>query len=176
MYENFENTYVGNADAEFVPKEAESFFEDASTYEIMLMATTVKGFTKETVCIEFGKRGLLTLEKLVEKNILKENNGIFTLGTRVNAGQETVKKLLQNLVNTSYHSSRFGTQKNWLSVQYESVNSDLVLPKLREVYIKANKEIREIFNAPEHAGPDVIWAGLVMDSLHQQEKNEGVIQ
>jgi hypothetical protein len=52
MYENFENTYVGNADAEFVPKEAESFFEDASTYEIMLMATSGDGFTRDTVIRE----------------------------------------------------------------------------------------------------------------------------
>lgn len=178
MYKNYENTYVGNADAEFVPTAAESFFEDASTYEIMMMATTTNGFTRNSIIEQFGKKGTQALEKLIEKNILKENNGIFTLGTRVNAGQETVKKLFQNLVNTSYDLDLFGSHKNWLSLQYESVNRDLVLPKIRDVYIRANKEIREIFNAPENSGPDVVWAGLVMDSFNQEDqlKSEGVIQ
>lgn len=178
MYKDFETTYPGNADAEFVPVEAESFFQDANTYEIMVMATTTNGLTRKIVGDEFGNRGLQTLDKLIEKGVLKEEHGKFTLGTKVNAGQETVKKLLQNLINTSYDLSLFGTHKNWLSLQYESVNSDIVIPKIRNVYINANKEIREILNAPENAGNDVVWAGLVMDSLLKKDKQntDGKIQ
>jgi hypothetical protein len=82
------------------------------------------------------------------------------------------------LINSSYDLEAFGTQKNWLSIQWESVDVNKVTPMLREVYVKANKEIREIFNSPENAGHDVMWAGLAMDSLLKKEKPEsnGVIQ
>jgi transcriptional regulator with XRE-family HTH domain len=177
MFNDFAKTYPGNNELEFVPQEAEIYFQDSTTYELMMMATTNSGLTKEVVTAEFGRRGLLTLEKLVEKSVLKENNGNFTLGTKVNAGQETVQKLLQNLVNSSYDLEAFGTHKNWLSIQYESVNANKVTPKLRDIYIKANKEIREVFNAPENAGPNVMWAGLVMDSLlKEKQESNGVIQ
>jgi hypothetical protein len=143
----------------------------------MMMATTNVGLTKDAVSAEFGRRGLLTLEKLVEKNVLNEKNGVFTLGTKVNANQETVQKLLHNLINSSYDLEAFGTHKNWLSVQYESVDANKVTPKLRDIYIKANKEIRELFNAPENTGHDVMWAGLVMDSLLKEKpESNGVIQ
>ncbi len=178
MYKNLAKTYPGNSELEFLPEEAEVFLQDQTTFELIMMATSNAGLRKEVVITEFGNRGLLALENLIAKKILIEQNQIFTLGMKnVNFGQETVKKLLQNLVNSSYDLNAFGTQKNWLSVQYESVDKNLVTPKLRDVYIKANKEIREIFNAPENAGPDVMWAGLVVDSLlkEKQEPN-GVIQ
>ncbi|MGZ3789726.1 MAG: helix-turn-helix domain-containing protein [Bacteriovorax sp.] len=177
MFNNLTKTYPGNADLEFVPQEAETFFQDSTTYELMMMATTKVGLTKDVITAEFGRRGLLTLEKLVEKNILKDENGKFTLGIKVNAGQETVQKLLHNLVNSSYDLEAFGTHKNWLSIQYESVDANKVTPKLREIYIKANNEIREVFNAHQNAGPTVMWAGLVMDSLlKEKQESNGVIQ
>lgn len=179
MYDNFRKTYLGNADLEFLPEEAEIFLQDPTAFELIMMATSNAGLRKEVVIAEFGNRGLVALENLIAKRILIEQNQIFTLGMKnVNFGQETVKKLLQNLVNSSYDLNAFGTQKNWLSVQYESVDRNLVTPKLCAVYIKANKEIREIFNDPENTGPDVMWAGLAMDSLLKKEKQEsnGVIQ
>jgi transcriptional regulator with XRE-family HTH domain len=179
MYDNLAKTYPGNSNLEFMPEEAEVYLQDSTTFELLMMATSNAGLSKDIVIAEFGNRGLLALENLITKKILIEQNQIFTLGMKnVNFGQDTVKKLLQNLVNSSYDLDAFGTQVNWLSVQYESVNASTVTPKLRDVYVKANKEIREIFNAPENAGSDVMWAGLVMDSLLKKEKQEsnGVIQ
>ena len=177
MFKDYAKTYPGNADLEFVSKDAEVYFQDTMTFELMMMATTNSGLTNEMITSEFGRQGLLTLEKLVEKNILKSENGKYTLGTKVNAGQETVKKLFQNLVNSSYDLEAFGTQKNWLSVQYESVDAKKVAPKLRDIYINANKEIRELFNTPDNTGSDIMWAGLVMDSLLKEKReSNGVIQ
>lgn len=179
MYKDFETTYPGNSNLEFMPVEAEAYLQDPTSFEIMMMASSNAGLTKETVTLEFGKRGLLVLETLVAKKIIVEENHVFRLGmSNFNFGQETVKKLLQNLVNTSYDLSAFGTHTNWLSVQFESVNKDKVTPKLRDVYVRANNEIRTIFNDPENAGPDVMWAALATDSLLKKEKQnaEGVIQ
>ncbi len=181
MYNNLAQTYPGNVDLDFIPPEAELLFEDSTTYELMMMATTNAGITAEVIQTEFGKRGIQSLEKLIERNTLRNVNGRYILNTKVNAGQETVKKLLHNLVNSSYDLQTFGTQKNWLSVQYEYVDAKKVTPKLRDIYIRANKDIRELFNAPENSGQDVLWAGLVMDSLikrmsDEQSETDGVIQ
>jgi len=179
MFSNFKMTYPGNNNLEFMPEEAEAFLQDPTAFEIMMMATSNVGLSKGIVKTEFGNRGLQVMESLIFKKILTEKDGVFTLGSNnFNFGQETVKKLLQNLVNSSYDLSVFGTQRNWLSVQYESVDMNRVTPQLREVYVRANAEIRAIFNNPENAGKDVMWAGLVMDSLLKREKPEsnGVIQ
>jgi transcriptional regulator with XRE-family HTH domain len=178
MFNDFAKTYPGNNELEFMPEEAEIFLQDPTAFELIMMATSNAGLRKEVVIEEFGKRGLLILESLITKKILIEQNQIFTLGkNNLNFSQETVKKLLQNLVNSSYDLNAFGTHRNWLSVQYESLDASKVTPKLRDVYIRANQEIREIFNSPENAGTDVMWAGLVMDSLlKEKQESNGVIQ
>ena len=165
MYKEFLSVYPGNSDVEFIKPEGEIYFQDASTYELMMMATSYAGLTRSKTLEEFGKRGLATLDKLVEEGILKENDGKISLDSTVNAKQDTVQKWLQNLVKTSYDLDAFGDHKNWLSVQYESVNLDFVMPRLRDIYVKANQEVRELFMKPQAKGNDVVWAGMAMDSL-----------
>lgn len=148
-----------------VAPEAEVYFQDPSTYEIMLMATTNAGLTRAKTLEEFGKRGISTLDKLIQNGILKEENDKISIEGPVNAKQDTVHRVLQNLVKLNYDLESFGDHKNWLSVQYESVKSEVVVPKLREICIEANQKTRELMNAPESKGSDVVWAGIVMDSL-----------
>lgn len=165
MYEDFSTVYPGNKDVPFVAPEAEAYFQDPSTYEIMLMTTTSEGLTREKTIQVFGSRGLGILDKLIFNGILKEENDKISLDGPINAKQETVHKLFQNLVSLNYDLDSFGDHKNWLSVQYESVKSEVVVPKLRDICIEANQKIREVMNDPESKGTDVVWAGLVMDSM-----------
>lgn len=179
MYSNFETTYPGNSKLEFLPKEAESYLQDSTSFEVMMLVSTNAGASRELINIEFGKKGLIILDTLLSKDIIHEINGIYKLNlSNFNFGQETVKKLLLNLVNSSYDLTAFGTHTNWLSVQFESVNRVKVTPKLREVYVRANNEIRAIFNDPENAGIDVMWAILAHDLLlkRSNQKSEEVIQ
>jgi hypothetical protein len=177
MSDNFAKSYSGNADVDFIPKDAEKYFQDTSTFELMMMASSNSGITKECVIAEYGSRGLSVLEKLIEKNIIHEKDGIFTLGmTKINADQETVKNLFNNLLNTNYNLDSFGKQINWLSIQYESTNRKKVTPILFDIYSRAYKEIRETFASPDNAGEDIMWAGLIMDSLINDFKENEVIQ
>ncbi|MCF8060861.1 MAG: hypothetical protein K9K67_16270 [Bacteriovoracaceae bacterium] len=177
MYEDFTKVYSGNQDVPFVSPEAESYFRDPATYEIMLMATTELGLSRTVAKEEFGRKGLAILEKLVTENILIEKNGIVSMDGPINANQETVHKLFTNLVQMNYDVDAFGSKENWLSLQYKSVNSSYVLPKMMEVYKKANSDIREILNSPNSKGTDIIWAGMVMDTLTKKsDQNTGVLQ
>jgi len=179
MFKDFEKTYPGNSKLEFLPVEAESYLQDATSFEVMMLASSNAGASRELINSEFGKKGLVILDALVSKDIVHEINGVYKISLpNFNFSQETVKKLLLNLVNSSYDLSAFGTHTNWLSVQYESVNREKVTPKLREVYVRANSEIRAIFNDSENAGNDVMWAILATDSLlkRNNQNNEEVIQ
>jgi hypothetical protein len=181
MYDDFIRVYPGNKDVPFIAPEAESYFQDPSTFEIMMMATTNAGLTRVKTQEEFGRRGLAVLEKLLEDGILKEHGEKISIDGPINATQETVHRFLQNLVKLSYDLDAFGDNKNWLSVQYESVDLDVVVPKLRDICIKTNQEIRELMNAPESKGTDVVWAGIVMDSLSKHsdllsKRDNGVLQ
>jgi transcriptional regulator with XRE-family HTH domain len=174
MLSNFRRVYPGNSNIPFVKAEAETFFEDPTTYEIMVMATSGTGLTRDRIAREFGNKGLLIAEKLVENEVLQEKDGHIGLLGTINATQGTVHKLLQNLVRLSYDLDSFGNGKdNWLSVQYDSVNMEVVMPKLREVMVNANQQIREILNDPSSKGSDVLWAGLVMDSLIKSKDKKG---
>jgi hypothetical protein len=138
------------------------------------MATSGMGLTREKVMEEFGKKGLSIVNKLLKNDVLEENDGRIGLVGPINAAQSTVHKLLQNLVRLSYDLDAFGNGKdNWLSVQYDAVNLEVVMPKAREIMVRANQELRELLNDPSSKGKDVLWAGLVMDSLKKIADGEG---
>ena len=179
MFSNFETTYPGNSKLEFLPTEAESYLQDSTSFEVMMLVSSNAGASRDLINFEFGKKGLVILDALVSKEIVHEFNGVYKISLpNFNFNQETVKKLLLNLVNSSYDLSAFGTHTNWLSVQYESVNREKVTPQLRDVYVRANNEIRAIFNAPENAGNEIMWAILAHDLLlkRNNQNNEEVIQ
>ena len=170
MIDDFKRVYPGNSDVPFVDFEAEAFFQCPASFEIMMIVTSEAGTTREKTLEEFGKKGLAVLEGLLERGVLsEENDRIFNKG-KINARQETTYKLMQNLVGLSYDLENFGNNRNWLSVQYESVNFDVVAPQMRKIYVNAYQEIRKLLDSPESKGDDVIWAGLAMDSLTKGQK------
>jgi hypothetical protein len=69
MFSNFTKTYPGNSDLEFIPQEAETFLQDPTAFELIMMATSNAGLRREVVIAEFGNRGLLALENLISRNM-----------------------------------------------------------------------------------------------------------
>ena len=104
-------------------------------------------------------------------------NGIISNSGRINASQETVQKLLLNLISLSYNLEGVDENlKNWLSLQYESVNKEKALPVASEIIHEANNKLRALFTDPKYKGEDVVWAGLVLDTLPTTTvKNEGEV-
>ena len=48
------------------------------------------------------------------------------------------------------------------------------MPELRGICVEANQKIREVLNNPDFEGDKVVWAGLVMDSLLQENNLSSV--
>jgi len=166
MKQTFHKVYSGNHDVPFVPIEVETNFENPSTYELMLLATSDLKLTKEIILENYGKRGLATTNDLIKKGVLLElNDKILLSKGPVNAGQETVHKLLQNLLTFNYDINAFGRKDNWLSLQYESVDKDVVMPEVVNILKNANQKIRELLRSPSSKGNDLVWIGLSSDTI-----------
>lgn len=172
MFSEFEKTYTGNSHLNFLPEEAESYLQDVNTYEIMMLITSNESIHKTTIKEEFGNKGLAIVKRLSSKGILREQGDNYSLGKEnFNFGQETVQKLLLNLIEKSYNLEAFGTHTNWASIQYQSVDKNKVNPLIREIYKKANAEIREVLQNPYNKGNDILWTGLAYDSLLNKHVN-----
>ncbi len=179
MKKTFEKVYSGNAHKAFVKNDIEEYLQDSNTHELVMMAMTNAGVSRDQVQSEFGHRGLRTLETLIEAGLIDEVAPSVYKCDGANFGQDTVQKLVQNITQSNYELAAFGKKDNWLSVQWESVDADYIGPKLVDICRKANQEVRALFSDPKSAGKDVMWFTLGMDSLNTTTTingTEGVIQ
>ncbi len=167
-----DSIYKGNKNVPFVDEDAEKYFRDPTFYELMVMATSEAGVTRETVRIEFGNKGLSALDDLIANEVVIESNGVYGIKGNINATQSTVHKLVHNLIGQNYDIEAFGKKPNWLSLQYESVNMSKALPIVKEIMEKASAEIRVVLNDPAYKGNEVLWAAMSTDSLKKQGSQE----
>lgn len=174
--QNFEKVYPGNKDVPFIDTDSEKYFKDPTSYELMVMATSEAGISRDQVKCEFGNKGLGILNELLAQGVLMDNDGIIGIKGNINATQPTVHKLVQNLIAQNYDIGAFGNKANWLSLQYDSVNLEIALPKVREIMQKASGEIRAVLNDPAYKGKDVLWASMASDSLMKQTPQKEVLQ
>jgi hypothetical protein len=55
-------------------------------------------------------------------------------------------------------------------------NKEKALPVASEIIHEANNKLRALFTDPKYKGEDVVWAGLVLDTLPTTTvKNEGEV-
>ena len=168
----FENVYSGNSKVKFVPLNCEPYFTNSTTYKIMLFVTSGVFVTAANIKEKFGSDGLKIVQDLLDKKILiKQGDEILLVKETLNTSQETGQKLLQNLVTFNYDVSKFGEASNWLSVQYKAVDKTKVMPRLVEILKEANQKIREVLQSQNNEGSDVVWAGMAMDTLFQDQSD-----
>lgn len=166
---NLKNLYKNTLDVPFVDCKDEQYFAGTATYELMMLATSRSGISRELVKAEYGNKGLSILDDLLAREVLTEVDGLIALNGRINATQPTVHRLAQNLLASNYNVHAFEECNNWLSLQYESVDKQKVLPLMREIMERASKEVRSLFNDPALQGDDVIWTTLTFDTLNSKE-------
>lgn len=173
---NFDRVYQGNKEVPFVAPNAEKYFRDPASHELMVTITSNAGVTRESVRYEYGQKGANALEELLANNVVEEKDGKICLMGKINARQETVHQLVQNLIKHNYDLDGFGNKLNWLSLQYESVNLEKARPEIVKILQEASSRLRTVFNSPEYQGTDVVWASLASDTLIKQKKSKEVLQ
>ena len=169
---NWSSLYDGDEEAFFLDERMDKHMGDPINYEIFMLVTSKAGISEKEVLSEYGRRGLEVIKQLQEDELLEKREGRYYADGSFNSTQKTVWKFSQNLLKKNYKLDDFGTGKNWLSVQWQSINPDYVVPRIKEVFIKTRQKINEILDAPEAAGDQVIWTSMVMDSLTKHNLNE----
>lgn len=171
-----EQIYKANKDVPFVAVDSEKYFQDPTTYELMLIATSGTGIDRKVVESEYGNKGLAILDELLANEVLVETGGVIGIKVNINTRQETVHKLTQNLIARNYDLTAFGRKDNWLSLQYEAVKLEKAMPIIHEIMEKANSEIRAILNDPTYNGNDIVWASMIANSLKKQGSEKKMFQ
>ena len=141
------------------------FLESTFAYELIMKATSNYGISNLEALEEFGRRGLDILEELVKINQIKKKGSRYYFDKKINTNQRVVHKLTENLIKNNYDIDSFGKKDNWLSLQYESVNENKVMPAVRQVLIEANYKIKNILNEDSNKGNDIVWVSLLSDNL-----------
>ena len=159
-------------EAQFLDDKLDRHMADPINYEIFMLVTSSAGVSKETILKKYGERGLEVVEKLQRDELLAERDGKLYADGNFNSTQTTVWRLAQNLLKRNYRTQDFGTGKNWLTVQWESVNPDYVAPRVREILIKTRQKINDVLDSPQAKGDQVIWVGTMMDGLTPYNLNE----
>ena len=139
----------------------------------MLLSFSRSGTTREEVEGEYGNSGLRKLEELLKKGILSESEGaIYGMKEkeRVTFDQETLVDVFANCTLDSYIPEDFGTGKNWLSFQTNSIDEKKAFKLIHSKLQKTFKEIDEILSLPDYHGKDKVFVGMVADFLLQRTK------
>ncbi|MAW06844.1 MAG: hypothetical protein CME61_01030 [Halobacteriovoraceae bacterium] len=162
--------YPNNTDAEMIDEKMNKFLESSFAYELIMKATSNYGISNLEALEEFGRRGLDILEELVKIEQIKKKGSRFYFDKKINTNQRVVQKLTENLIKNNYDIESFGKKDNWLSLQYESVNQEKVMPAVRQVLIEANYKIKNILNEETNRGDDIVWVSLLSDNLSGSQK------
>jgi transcriptional regulator with XRE-family HTH domain len=174
--ETYKEVYASTS-SEFLDLDLEYFLNDKDKFLIILLALTGSGTSRQEIKNEFGKQGLMELEFLIEKNLLREE-GDFIIGdgNRVNLSFETTQNLLSYSVEKCYDATNIRKQDNFIYYRACRVNRDKVIKRVMSILENAEHEIRDLVNDPEFEGNDDFFYGMVCDSLTNTSTSLGGIQ
>lgn len=171
--EKIQLDYSHNEETPIMGGDFAKFFSISDYRNIILLASTRSGTTRNEIRSEYGIQGINKLDKLLTLNILTEVRGIIKANEeKISFDQQILKECTLDCINENYDAEKFGSNQNWLSFQTESVNKEkamtLIIKKLQKTY----KEIKEeILYSPEYFGNDKIFISMVADSLLKESPN-----
>jgi len=167
VYRNF---YQNSAAEEFVKIDAEKYFESKDTFQIMLLAYSGQGTSREEVREIFGLSGEKQLEKLLKEKVLneKQGGGIGDFGVVVKMSNSTTRKLFSLVVEHCYSEDNFEKGNNYINFRTFVGDRKKTMPKIQVVLKKARKEINNIIKEEEFNGSDHIFVGLISDLIIRQ--------
>ena len=164
---NQEFTFINDKDREF--------FISEDYFSIVTIAYTRNGISAEEVQDEFGKVGLVRLQELLEKGIVKkvDNRYIGTIENYKLSFADTKRRV--ELALRHYNVSEGGNINNWLSFQTDSIN-EAGLRALKSLHQNQYIERKEqIFNNPMYNGDLKVYSASVSSTFLTFEE-KGVLQ
>jgi len=167
-----------NIDTPVMGGELAKFFSSSEYRNILLLALTRSGTTRDEVQGEYGNAGIKKLEEMLEVTILSESRGIIKANDdKVTFDQEILRDSLLSCVAQSYDVEKFGQDENWLSFQSESVDKTKAMALIRSKLQKTYREIKEeILYSSDYYGNDKVFIGMVADSLLKEPSDSSEVK
>ena len=161
-----------NAETPMVGSDFSKYIKIPLYRNIVMLALSRSGTTRQEIEREGGKWGLAKLEELLNMGLLTESKGIIYAmreKEQITFDQDTLKALLIGCLEDSYSPEDFGKGENWLSLQTNSVSKE-GLRLIRSKIQKTFKEIAEILFSPKHQGNEKVFVGMVVDVLNKDKR------
>lgn len=161
----YDETYPANGQLPFADSKLEQFLRNPATSVITVYILEKSGVTRKDVLYEFGRKGISTLNELIEAELVDEVRGKLLISSDINLSTEGMRDLSINLIkNCSSGSKSDSSIKNWESLDMRALNDDGIA-RIREITSKAALEAREVFNNPNMFGDKIAWAYFVSDTI-----------
>jgi len=167
-----------NIDTPVMGGELAKYFSNTEYRNILLLALSRSGTTRDEVQGEYGNAGIKKLEEMLNSAILSESRGIVKANEeKVTFDQDILRDSLLSCIAEKYDVEKFGQDENWLSFQTESVNKNKAMALIRSKLQKTYKEIKEeILYSPDYFGNDKVFIGMVADSLLKEPSDSSEVK
>ena len=164
-----EKSFSPHYEVPFLEEDSGEYFTKKEYLLILVQAYTRNGTSYKEIKDRYGKEGEGRLKELLVKKIVKVQGGrIFGVEKKATYSQKKLHGTLKILME-SYDPLLFGQEKNWLSLQTESVDRKKATPAIRKVLRKAYEDTRDILYGEDYRGKDVFFIGMVFDQINKPE-------
>lgn len=146
----------------------QKYFEDESTYKLLLKATTKAGLREQEVVEELGNRGHKIFMKLASEGVFKNINGKFYADTdRITVKNQCAVRISEFLYKDLYEYIKLGRDDDqYLSnISYSSLDFNKVKGELKALYDDFNSKVKIIMKDPKNIGEDVIISSNLLRRL-----------
>lgn len=153
---------------------AEEYLSDDKYFRILLICFSRIGTTRNQIFEAFGQVGVLALDHLNEREIVKvdEDGRVRGCSDLISFSDKTVRNVLSKSVMHCSDLS-FRNSYNFLSYHSESISKE-GQKKIQEILFDANEEIKKIISMKEYEGDMQVYVGLVSDLLMESKQKEKI--
>jgi transcriptional regulator with XRE-family HTH domain len=154
-----------NQEFTFISETERDFFVNEDYFTITTLAYTTNGTTEQEIAEEFGRSGLVRLNELLDKGIVKKVNNRYVGNIeRYKLSFSDTKRRIE-LAMRHYKLSEAGNINNWMSLQTESIN-EAGLKALKSLHQENYNKIKElIFNNPMYSGNVKVYSATVSSTI-----------
>ena len=169
VHESLFSHFVASNSLTTLDKSLGKYFEDESTYKLMVLATTKNGLCENYVLEEYGRSGHKTFMKLAADGIIKNENGRFYYSNENVFIPESTCPKLSSLVYEELHNqiNVNGKHKNTLfETWYESVDKTKVTQELTQLSNDYMYRVKQVLLNPDNRGEDVFFVSNIVRKLN----------
>jgi predicted DNA-binding ArsR family transcriptional regulator len=170
--QNFSHLFNYN----LMPSGFEELIANRDFAKIIWAAFSTTNITRNEISYRWGKEGEDSLNFLLDKGYLKEEDGtIMGVAEQAAHGIESAYKQL-GIGYDLYNINHSKKQQNWVSFQTNSVNEDFI-KDFREDLKDLFKKFDEKSNTEKYIGNKKMFFGMILDTyMDELGQNEGKLQ